>query len=91
MAAAAGRRAIAPRLASIGARSANALSKVVDNVASLPIKYQRQLTGSPAQIAATHALLFRTDPEYQALLQNKPSGLSLPGRGKLNLPKERNP
>lgn len=92
LAAAAGRRAVAPRLASTGARGLDSLAKVIDNYANLPLKYQRQLTGSPVQIATTHLFLQETDPEYKALVDGGvKSGLRMPERGKLNLPKERNP
>jgi len=62
---AAGRRVIAPRMASSMARSANSISKVLNRIGDMPIKYQKLLVGSPQEMALIHYILEKDDPEYR--------------------------
>lgn len=49
----------------------DSFAKVMDKLGSLPIKYQKLLTGPPQQAALTHYLLEKDDPEYRALVNGE--------------------
>lgn len=65
VAAAAARRSLGKRFPSFAGKSLLSVEKVMEKIGSMPIKYQKLLQGSPEQIAMTHFILQKDDPEYR--------------------------